>query len=265
MNATLITGASGGIGEEFARQLARRGDNLVLVARSGERLSTLANELGRAHNIHAHSIPLDLTEADAPQQLFDETTRRNLEINFLINNAGFGSLGEFTTFAPERDEEMIRLNITSLVALTHLYLRPMQARKAGAIINVASTAAFQAVPYMATYAATKAFVLSFSEALAEEQRATGVRIMALCPGATDTNFFKAAEGERPPLRIIETPEAVVNTALRALERGHSSVISGWSNFFVAQATRFVPRSFVTRIAGRAMRQSYGAKTVTGDK
>lgn len=258
MNASLITGASGGIGEEFARQLARRGDNLVLVARSAERLSTLANELGRAHNIHAHSIPLDLTEADAPQQLYDETLRRNLDITLLINNAGFGSLGEFTSFPPERDEEMIRLNVTALVALTHLYLRSMRQRGAGAIINVASTAAFQAVPYMATYAATKAFVLSFSEALAEENREKGVRVMALCPGATDTNFFSAAEGERPPLRMIETPEAVVSTALRALERGQSSAISGWLNFFVAQATRFVPRSLVARVAGRAMRQSYGA-------
>ena len=258
MNATLITGASTGIGEEFARQLARRGDNLVLVARSADRLTALANELGRAHNIHAHSIPLDLTQDNAPQQLFEETARRNLDITLLINNAGFGSLGEFTAFPFERDREMIELNITSLVALTHLYIRPMQARGAGAIINVASTAAFQAVPYMATYAATKAFVLSFSEALAEETRAQGVRVMALCPGATETNFFAAAKGERPPMRVVETPEAVVRTALRALERGQSSVISGWTNFFVAQTTRFVPRAIVARIAGRAMRASYGA-------
>ncbi len=257
--ATLITGASGGIGEEFARQLARRGDNLVLVARSADRLHSLAGELGRAHNVHAHAIPLNLTRDDAAQQLFDETTSRNLDIALLVNNAGFGSLGEFTAFAPERDAEMIQLNISTLVALTHLYLRPMRERGAGAIINVASTAAFQAVPYMATYAATKAFVLSFSEALAEENRAQGVRVMALCPGATETNFFNAAKGERPPLRSVETPAAVVSTALRALERGQSSVVSGWSNFFVAQATRFVPRSIVARIAGRAMRQSFGAE------
>lgn len=259
MNATLITGASGGIGEEFARQLARRGDNLVLVARSADRLNALASELGRAHGVHVHAVPLDLTQENAAQQLLDETTRRNLDINLLVNNAGFGSLGEFTAFPPERDEEMIRLNVSALVALTHLYLRPMQARRAGAIINVASTAAFQPVPYMATYAATKAFVLSFSEALAEESRGRGVRIMALCPGATETNFFNAAEGERPPMRIVETPAQVVATALRALGQGRSSVVSGWTNFFVAQATRFVPRSVVARIAGRAMRQSYGAE------
>lgn len=260
MNATLITGASAGIGEEFARQLARRGDNLVLVARSADRLTAIADELSRAHNIHAHSIPMDLTQADAPQQLFEETTRRNLDITLLVNNAGFGSLGEFTSFPPERDREMIELNVAALVALTHLYIRPMQARGAGAIINVASTAAFQAVPYMATYAATKAFVLSFSEALAEENRARGVRVMALCPGATETNFFKAAEGERPPMRLVESPAAVVRTAMRALERNQSSVISGWTNFLVAQSTRFVPRAFVARIAGRAMRESFGAKT-----
>ncbi len=253
MKTTLVTGASGGIGEEFARQLAACGNNLLLVARSEDRLAKLAKELADKHNITAQYIAVDLIQKNAPRDLFAETERRRLEVDLLINNAGFGSLGDFTSFNAERDEEMITLNITALVLLTHLYLPLMRARRAGAIINVASTAAFQPVPYMATYAATKAFVLSFSEALAEENRGHNVKVMALCPGATDTNFFQAAEGERPPYRMMQTPQAVVEIALRALDKGQSHVISGWSNYFVTQAERLIPRRFVTRIAGKAMR------------
>lgn len=259
MNA-IITGASSGIGAEFARRLARDGRNLVLVARSAEPLARLAAELEAAHDVQAHAIPLDLTDRDAPQRLFGETASQGLEIDLLINNAGFGSLGEFTKFDFERDRRMIDLNISALVALTHLYLPAMRQRGAGAIINVASTAAFQPVPYMATYAATKAFVLSFSEALAEENRAAGVRVMALCPGATDTNFFQAAEGDRPPMRIMETPEQVVSTALQALDAGRASVVSGWSNRLVAQSSRFAPRFLVRRIAGKIMRDTYAKES-----
>lgn len=256
MNAAVITGASAGIGAEFARRLARDNRNLVLVARSADALARLAAELEAAHRIQAHAVPLDLTEREAPRRLFDETARRGLHIDLLINNAGFGSLGDFTRFDIERDRRMIDLNISALVELTHLYLPAMRERGAGAIVNVASTAAFQPVPYMATYAATKAFVLSFSEALAEENRVTGVRVLALCPGATDTNFFQAADGERPPMRIMETPAQVVKTALRALDAGKASVVSGWSNRFVAQSSRFAPRFLVRRIAGKIMRDTY---------
>lgn len=256
MNVSLITGASGGIGEEFARRLARDKHNIVLVARSADRLHSLADELARAHGVQAHAIPLDLTNERAPQRLFEETTRRGLDIDLLVNNAGFGSLGEFTKFDPARDEEMIRLNVSALVALTHLYIRPMQRRGAGAIINVASTAAFQPVPFMATYAATKAFVLSFSEALSEENRAGGVRVMALCPGATDTNFFAAAQGARPPMRAVQTSAQVVETAMRAIERGEASIVSGWINVLVAQSSRILPRFLVRRVAGKIMRDTY---------
>ncbi len=259
MTATLITGASGGIGEEFARQLARRKHNLVLVARSQDKLERLAAELATAHGIQTAPLVFDLTKEDAPQKLFDETARRNLEIDLLINNAGFGSLGAFTKFDAGRDAEMIDLNVKSLVALTHLYIRPMMTRRNGAIINVASTAAFQPVPFMATYAATKAFVLSFSEALAEEMRDYQVKVMALCPGATETDFFDAAQGARPPMRLVETPVQVVATALRALEQGKPSVISGWSNFFVANSSRLFPRTLVTRIAGGVMRSTYAKR------
>ena len=154
---------------------------------------------------------------------------------------------------------MIDLNVRSLVELTHRFLVPMRERKSGSIINVASTAGFQPVPFMATYAATKAFVLSFSEALSEESRPLGIKVMALCPGVTDTNFFEAAKIQRPPARIVQTPEAVVDTALRALARGKSSVISGWTNFMMVESERLVPRSLVTRIAGSMLRKTVGSK------
>ena len=259
MNTTLITGASSGIGEVFARKLAAQGHNLLLVARSEDKLINLCNELGRSESTHAQYVAMDLSERDAPAQLFAETQARELEIDFLINNAGFGSMGDFSTLDLDHEMNMIDLNVRSLVELTHRFLVPMRERKRGSIINVASTAGFQPVPFMTTYAATKAFVLSFSEALAEENRPFGIKIMALCPGVTDTNFFDAAKIQRPPARISQTPEAVVETALRALARGKSSVISGWTNFMMVQSERLTPRSVVTRIAGTMMRKTVGGK------
>ncbi|HEX8845353.1 MAG TPA: SDR family oxidoreductase [Pyrinomonadaceae bacterium] len=259
MKTTLITGASSGIGEAFARRLAARGENLLLVARTEEKLASVCNELGRAHNISAQYVALDLTETDAGLRLYEETVGRGLEIETLINNAGFGSMGDFTAHDLARELEMIDLNIKSLVALTHYFLKPMRERKRGTIINVASTAAFQGVPYMAVYAATKAFVLSFSEALWDENRAFGVHVMALCPGVTETNFFAAAQTDKPPLRRAQTPEQVVDTALGGLKRGKSHIISGWTNYLTTESERLVPRSVVARIAGRAMRPKYGEK------
>jgi len=259
MNTTLITGASSGIGEVFARTLAAQGHNLLLVARSEDKLINLCNELGRSEITHAQYVAMDLSERDAPARLFAETQKRGLEIDFLINNAGFGSMGEFTKLDLDHELNMIDLNVGSLVELTHRFLVPMREKKRGSIINVASTAGFQPVPFMATYAATKAFVLSFSEALAEENRPFGIRILALCPGVTDTNFFEAAKIQRPPARVSQTPEAVVETALRALARGKSSVISGWTNFIMIQGERLTPRSVVTRIAGTMLRKTVGSK------
>src|SRR5216684_4200607 len=259
MNTTLITGASSGIGESFARKLAARGHNLLLVARSEDKLINLCNELGRINGTRAQYVGLDLSEPEAPARLFEETRKRDLQIDFLINNAGFGSMGDFTELDLERALNMIDLNVRSLVELTHRFLAPMRERKSGSIINVASTAGFQPVPFMATYAATKAFVLLFSEALAEENRPFGVKVMALCPGVTDTNFFEAARIPRPPARIAQTPEAVVATALRGLARGKSSVISGWTNFIMVQSERLTPRSVVVRIAGTMLRKTVGNK------
>src|ERR1051325_6953935 len=256
MTTTLITGASSGIGEVFARKLAAQGHNLLLVARSEDKLIALCNELGLNHNVRAEYFVADLSQLDSPGRLFDETRERNLEIDLLINNAGFGSMGEFAKLDRDRELNMIDLNVRSLVELTHLFLQPMRERGSGSIINVASTASFQPVPFMATYAATKAFVLSFSEALWEENRPYGVKVMALCPGVTETGFFEASRMKRPPMRVAQTPEQVVDTALRSLERGRSHVVSGWANFFMTESERLVPRSFIARLVGTVLRPRY---------
>jgi short-subunit dehydrogenase len=253
MKATLITGASSGIGETFARKLAAQGHDVLLVARSEDKLIALCNELGLNHNVRAQYFVADLSQPDAPARLLEETRERNLEIDLLINNAGFGSMGEFGKLDLNRELNMIDLNVRSLVELTHLFLQPMRQRGSGSIINVASTASFQPVPFMATYAATKAFVLSFSEALWEENRAYGVKVMALCPGVTETSFFEASRMKRPPGRVIQTSEQVVDVALRALKRGKSSVISGWPNRITVESERVVPRSLILRAIGAIMR------------
>jgi short-subunit dehydrogenase len=256
MNTTLITGASSGIGEAFARKLAAQGRNVLLVARSEDKLITLCNELGRQNSIRAQYVAMDLTEPDAPARLFDEAKQRGLDIDLLINNAGFGAMAEFSKVSLERQLNMIDLNIKALVDLTYRFLVPMRERKQGAIINVASTAGFQPVPFMATYAATKSFVLCFSEALWEENRPHGVHVMALCPGATETNFFEAAHGHKPPGRVAQTSEEVVETALRGLAGKKSHIVSGWRNFVMVEAERLTPRSLVTRVAGRMMRGQF---------
>jgi short-subunit dehydrogenase len=256
MNTTLITGASTGIGAAFARKLAARGRNVLLVARSEDKLIALCNELGRSTSIRAQYLALDLREPDASRQLLEETKKRELEIDMLINNAGFGSMGDFAKLDLDRELEMLQLNVRAVVELTHRFLGPMRERKRGTIINVASTAGFQAVPYMSTYAATKAFVLSFSEALWEENRLHGIHVMALCPGVTETNFFEAANMDRPPMRTIQTPEEVVDSALRGLARQKHIVISGWTNWFTVEAERFVPRSMVTKVTGKALRSRF---------
>ena len=257
MNTTLITGASSGIGAAFARRLAALGRNVFLVARSEDKLITLCNELGRISNIRAQYLATDLSKSDSVLNLVDETKKRGLNIDMLINNAGFGSMGDFAKLDIARELNMIDLNIKSLVELTYRFLVPMRELKQGTIINVASTAGFQPVPFMASYAASKAFVLSFSEALWEENRRHGIHVMALCPGVTETNFFEAAQVDRPPMRAAQTAEDVVATALRGLARQKSHVVSGWTNLLMVEAERFLPRSVVVRVAGKALRPKYG--------
>ena len=230
-----------------------------MVARSEDKLAAIAR--AGAPHIAAQYVGLDLGDGTR-RSVCLKRTRGAVSSSRRCHNAGFGSLGEFASLDLERELNMIDLNIRSLVALTHLYLGPMRERRGGAIINVASTAGFQPVPFMTNYAATKAFVLSFSEALWEENRPYGIKVMALCPGVTDTNFFEAARIERPPMRVAQTPDQVVDTALRGLRRGRGHVISGWANFFMTESERLVPRTLIARLVGRALRPVYGDKTVS---
>ena len=264
MKVTLITGASSGIGEAFARRLAADKHNLVLAARSENKLHQLCDELMLEHGITAHYIVVDLTDSEADEKLFSETERHGMEVEWLINNAGFGSMGDFARLNLETELEMIKLNITALVALTHRYLQKMRARKSGTIINVASTASFQPVPFMATYAATKAFVKSFSEAIAEENRPFNITITALCPGPTETNFFDAANigtniKDAFMKKGMQTPEEVVEAGLDAVKSGKPSVISGWTNYLTARLGNFVPNSLITRAVGGVLRPKFEDK------
>lgn len=248
MKATLITGASSGIGEGFARRLAAEGHDLVLVARSEKTLHELCDELMLKHDIWAHYIVLDLAEPNADLTLFAETQKHNIEIDCLINNAGFGSSGDFAKLNIDRELQMIELNIAALVAITHAYLKPMRERKSGTIVNVSSAAGFQPIPFMATYAATKAFVTSFSEAIAEENRPYGIQVLALCPGSTQTNFFAASHIDRPvQVKGQQTVEQVVETAIRAMKSGRTKVVSGIANKIGALLGSYIP-SFITRRA-----------------
>jgi uncharacterized protein len=253
MKSTLITGASSGIGEAFARRLAQEKHNLVLVARSEEKLHQLCDELMLQHQITAHYVALDLTEFEADKKLFEETEKHGFEIDWLINNAGFGSMGDFAGLELERELEMVSLNIMALVALTHRYLEKMRQRKSGVIINVSSTAGFQAIPYMATYAATKAFVTSFSEAIAEENRPFNITVTAVCPGPTETNFFSASKAIPFSAKGMQTPKAVVEKALKAVKAGKPLVISGISNYIGSVLGTIAPDSLVTRTIGTYLR------------
>jgi len=259
MKATLITGASGGIGEAFARRLAAEKHNLVLVARTESKLRELCDELMLEHQIIAHYVAIDLVDYEADKRLFEETEKHNLEIEWLINNAGFGSMGDFADLKLENEMEMIGLNIMALIALTHRYLRKMRAQKSGVIINVASTAGFQPIPFMATYAATKAFVTSFSEAIAEENRPHNIIVTALCPGPTDTNFFNAAGAEAFKLKGMQTAEEVVETALDAVKSRKALVVSGWQNYAFSVFGSLIPNFLVTRCIGSVLRPKVTSK------
>jgi uncharacterized protein len=250
----LVTGASSGIGEAFARALALRGEDLVLVARSEERLRALADELAARHHVRADVITADLSDPAAPAAIVAELAARGIEIGTLVNNAGFGSHGRFDQLDGARELDEVQVNVYAPVALAHALLPAMLARERGAIVNVASTAAFQPVPYMATYGATKAFVLSFSEALAEEVRARGVKVVALCPGQTSTAFFEGIDEAR--VGRARTPEQVVATALRALDRGRVVAVDGWANYALANAGRFAPRRVTAAIAARLQKPKH---------
>ncbi len=248
----LITGASYGIGEAFARQLAAQGWRLLLTARSADRLQRLQREL-QAGGSEIRIFPADLAAGGAAQ-IAQTAAAQGLEIELLINNAGFGAGGDFSQIPLDRQRAMLDVNLGALLELTHAFLPPMRRRGRGAIIQVGSVAGFQPAPYTAVYAASKAFVLNFSLALWRENRAHGVHVMALCPGYTDTHFFEAAGSRRPKGAWMQTPEAVVKAALRGLARRQPVVISGWPNRAVVLVTRCLPRRWVVHAAAWVFRE-----------
>jgi short-subunit dehydrogenase len=243
----LITGASSGIGEAFARQLAKRGHDLVLVARRRERMEKLAAELSEAHGVEAEVVEADLAE-DSAVATVEERLRRG-DIDLLVNDAGFGTRGEFAGLPLARELEELDVNVRALMRLTHAALGPMVEHGRGAVINVASTGAFQPVPYMATYAATKAFVLHFSEALHEEVKGKGVTVTCLCPGAVRTDFQKVAGVDEGSLRAWKNPDDVVRSALKAMASRRAITVPGAVNVSLVAAVKLMPRFAARRIAG----------------
>jgi hypothetical protein len=247
----VVTGASSGIGLEFARALAARGHDLVVVARRRERLEALAVELGA---VEVHVVAADLATAEGVGALVRAVDGLGRPVDVLVNNAGFGSYGEFAKLELERELEMVDLNCRALVALTGHFLPRMAARGSGCIFQLASTASFQPLPYMATYAASKAFVLWFSEAVAREAEAAGVRVVAVCPGHTPTEFHAVSGADK---RGVHTPgqsaAEVVREALGAWEDGAHTVVTGTPNKLTTQVARLMPRRVFAALLGRAFK------------
>ncbi len=249
----LVTGASAGIGIALARQLAAGGTHLVLTARRRDRLEEVSRNVRADHNVQAEVFVADLAEPSAPEKIFSFTRQKGISVDLLINNAGFGQYGELAQVDTQRLLDMVQVNCTAVVHLTRLFLPDMIARRRGGILILASTASFQAVPYISTYAATKAFDLLFAEGLAEEMKPHGIRVCALCPGSTESEFHAVAGQEQFTSKNPETAEKVAKTGLNALAAGKSYVISGLGNYLGAQSQRIVPRRTVTRIAANMFR------------
>ena len=246
----LITGGSGGIGYELAKLFARDHCNLVLVARSAEKLAQVANDL-QGNGVSVKTVALDLAETPAPKFLFDQMQREGIAIDILINNAGFGAYGEFAQMRHQEILGQINLNIAALTELTRFFVQPMISRGKGRIMNVASTAGLQPGPLMAVYYATKAYVISFSEAIANELRGSGVTVTCLCPGATHTEFATRAGNDKTRVfkrSGVMSADKVALDGYRALMKGRTLAITGMQNWITAQSTRFAPRKMVTAIS-----------------
>ena len=254
-NTALITGASGGIGEEFAHRLARSGVNLVLVARREDKLAELRQTLLERHpELHVDVVSADLSLPGAGADVVERIGALDRRIDILINNAGIGLHGQFVDQSPEANAAQIQLNCLSLVDLTARLLPAMTQARHGLVINVASTAAFQPMPSMAVYGATKAFVLSFTEALWQETSGSGVRVLTLCPGATETEFF-ARTGEQFLTRGRQTPQDVVDTALAAIDKSTPTVISGFRNSVLSMGYRLMPRRLMLPVAQQMIKST----------
>jgi short-subunit dehydrogenase len=251
----VITGASRGIGAAYARALAARGWDLLLVSRDRERLERLSSELATRYPITAEIEVADLASLDAAQRLFVAARARRPAVDLLVNNAGFGLFGDFVEMPMPRIQEMLRLHVNTVVESMRLFLPTMIERRAGAVINVASVAGFFSVPYIAEYAATKAFLITFSEAVAEEVRSFGVRIQACCPGTTETDFHATAGFRIKNPLGIESAELVAHRSLAALNQGRVLVMTGWRERAVAGLSRLVPRTLLARAGAYWMRVS----------
>lgn len=248
MSYTLVTGASSGIGLEFARQLAGKGRSLILVARNQEKLNKIAEDLSKTNKISVHVVVQDLGQLHSAEELFDKIKALNIEVNFLINNAGRGIIGRFDSHSMAEIQEMILLNVLTLTKLTHLFL-PQLKKNAGILLNVASQAGFNAQPYMAAYGGTKAYVLNFTEALREELEKEGVKVMALCPGPTYTNFFERAHASPNDINFkFRTTEEVVSAALDALKDNQGVTIPGWENQAWVTLSKFLPRKLIAKLS-----------------
>lgn len=251
----LVTGASGGIGYELSRQFAHHGFNVVLIARDAERLSKVARELENQYHTKTLVLPKDLSHPFAAGEIFGEIQRHNLGIDVLVNNAGFGDLGPLAGAEWEVQRQMLQVNVMTLVELTRLFLPEMIRRKSGRILNIGSTGSFAPVPYMSVYGATKAFVLSFSEALSAELEGTGVTVTALCPGVTATQFARRAKTENSLLVRLNQMTAgdVAKTGYRALMKCKPRVVPGWFNKLMIGSLRFSPRSATLKLSKMLMR------------
>ena len=261
MKTALVTGASSGIGSAFAKALADRAYNLVLVARSQDKLEQLAATLQNKHQIQTEVIPQDLTDPHAAENLFHLVTAKEIQIDLLVNNAGFGDYGLFAESSLDKQLEMIQLNITALTALTHLFLTPMREQGKGGIINLSSIAGFQPLPYMSIYAATKAFVLSFSEALWAENRDAGITVTCLCPGPTETEFFKSANFPNSVTESSQqnyaTAEDVVKAALEGFDKQQANVVTGgFPNQVIVNIPRFLPREALVSAVANQFRPNH---------
>ena len=252
LSTALITGASSGIGRELAVVFAANGWDLVLVARSADKLQELAQQMQQAHKISAHTIPMDLADPASPQKLLRETAARGLTIDALVNNAGVGSFGFFSDIDVESDADLLEVNVTALTKLTKYFLRPMVARKKGYILNIASTAAFQPGPLMAVYYASKAFVLSFSEALSNELNGSGVSVTVLCPGAVKTGFQEAARMTKSNLfrRVTLEADRVAREGYNGMMKGKRVVVPGLRHRLMVSGSKFLPHAFILRVVRR---------------
>lgn len=251
--ATLITGASSGIGAELAKRFAVRGDDLVLVARSREKMEKIAKEIREKYGVEVGIFTKDLAKLSAAEELFREISDAKIEVLTLVNNAGFATHGDVADADAQKLQDEISVDVQNLVGLTTRFLPAMVLRKQGEIINISSTAAFQALPHMAVYGASKAFVLSFSEALFEEVRGKNIRILAVCPGPTRTPFFEIA-GENSAVGKFRTVEQLCDNIMKNLSRKNKPMfVDGLANAAQARIVpRLVPRKFLTRTAGKLL-------------